>query len=242
MIVEVCANSLESALIAEQAGADRLEVCAELGIGGITPSYGVLLKIKEMLSIPAHVLIRPRSGDFSYSDIEFDVMLSDIDRCVDMGFEGIVSGVLHRDFTLDIERTAALVERSAGLQFTFHRAFDWVADPLRTLAELEAIGVNNILSSGQAKNAVEGLELLEKLLQGAANSTIIPAAGIRSDSALKLKKLGFSAIHLSGVNQYPTLLSPPKVPMITKSLLAEDRIAVTELEIIEEVIKELNKD
>lgn len=237
MIVEVCANSLESALIAQQAGADRLEVCSELGIGGVTPSYGVLTKIREMLSIPVHILIRPRSGDFSYSDIEFDVMLSDIDLCVKMGFEGIVSGVLNRDFTLDKARTTALVERAAGLQFTFHRAFDWVVDPLHTLTELEAIGVNNILSSGQGKNAVEGMGLLNKLLQRAANCTIIPAAGIRSETAIKLKKLGFSAIHLSGINQYPTLVTPPKVPMITKDLLAEDRIAVTDHEIIAEVIK-----
>lgn len=237
MIVEVCANSLESALIAQEAGADRLEVCSELGIGGVTPSYGVLTKIREMLSIPMHILIRPRSGDFSYSDIEFDVMLSDIDLCVKMGFEGIVSGVLNRDFTLDKARTTALVKRAAGLQFTFHRAFDWVADPLHTLTELETIGVNNILSSGQGKNALEGMGLLNKLLQKAVNCTIIPAAGIRSETAMKLKKLGFSAIHLSGINQYPTLVIPPKVPMITKDLLAEDRIAVTDHEIIAEVIK-----
>jgi copper homeostasis protein len=237
MIVEICANSAESAVIAEQAGADRVELCSELGVGGITPSLGLLEKIKETLTIPAHVLIRPRSGDFSYSDSEFDIMLSDIDRCVEMGFEGIVCGVLNRDLSLDTLRTAALVERAAGLQFTFHRAYDWVTNPIQTLTELEAIGVDNILTSGQAKSARQGMPLLEKLLQKAVKSTIIPAAGIRSETALKLKQKGFSTIHLSGVKKHITLPSPPGVPMISKDLIVEDAVAVTDHSIIEEVIK-----
>jgi copper homeostasis protein len=237
MIIEVCANSVESAVIAEKAGADRLEVCSELGIGGITPSLGVLTRIREMVSIPVHILIRPRSGHFSYSDLEFDVMLSDIDRCAEMGFEGIVSGVLRPDFTLDRARTAALVERAAGMKFTFHRAFDWVVDPFETLAELETIGVDNILSSGQRNRAVEGMPLLKKLLGKAVNSTIIPAAGIRSPFALELKELGFSALHLSGINLYPELDASSKISMMSPGLLSDDSIALTDGEIIEQVIK-----
>ncbi|MGB5693976.1 MAG: copper homeostasis protein CutC [Flavobacteriaceae bacterium] len=237
MIVEVCANSVESALIAEKAGADRLELCSELGIGGITPSYGVLSRIREMVTIPVHILIRPRSGHFSYSDAEFSVMLADIDRCVEMGFEGIVSGVLHPEFILDKDRTMALVERAAGRQFTFHRAFDWVADPIQTLSELEAIGVDNILSSGQGNTALEGMGILKELNYKAVNCKIIPAAGIRSEIALELRALGFTAIHLSGINMYQNLDSGSKVSMMTPGLLSEDAIALTDNEIIEDVIK-----
>ena len=237
MIVEVCVNSVESAMIAENAGADRLEICAELGIGGLTPSYGLLAKIKELVNIPAHVLIRPRSGHFSYSDIEFEVMLSDIDRCVDMGFEGIVSGVLHPDYTLDKDRTMALVERAAGLEFTFHRAFDWVLDPIKTLGDLEDIGVDNILSSGQGNSALEGLPLLRELHRRAVKCTIIPAAGIRSEVAQELNKLGFSVIHLSGVKLYQNLHTGPKVSMMTPGLLSETAMALTDGDIIEDVIK-----
>ncbi len=237
MIIEVCANSVESALIAEKAGANRLEVCSELGIGGITPSYGVLIRIREMVSIPVHILIRPRSGHFCYSDIEFDVMLSDIDRCVEMGFEGIVSGVLNPDFTLDRARTATLVERADGLKFTFHRAFDWVVDPFETLTELEDIGVHYILSSGQGKTAAEGMPLLKKLLEKAVNCTIIPASGIRSEIAHELQGLGFSALHLSGINRYPNLDASAKISMMTPELLSDDAIVLTDGEIIEDVIK-----
>ena len=129
MLVEVCANSLESALNAQKGGADRIELCSELGVGGITPSYGLLKMVKERLSVPVHVLIRPRAGDFSYSEMEFELMRRNIALCVDLGFEGIVSGILHRDFSLDEERTGALIEASGSLSFTFHRAFDWVNDP-----------------------------------------------------------------------------------------------------------------
>ncbi|HET8736468.1 MAG TPA: copper homeostasis protein CutC, partial [Pricia sp.] len=94
MLVEVCANSLQSALNAQEAGAHRIELCSELAVGGVTPSYGFLKAVREQITIPVHVLIRPRSGDFTYSEREFDIMKSDITHCVDMGFDGIVSGIL----------------------------------------------------------------------------------------------------------------------------------------------------
>lgn len=237
MIVEVCANSLQSALNAQAAGADRLEICSELGVGGITPSYGMLKRIKELVSVPVHVLIRPRSGDFSYSASDFEVMLYDITTCVELGFDGIVSGVLNPDFTLDITRTNALVECASGLQFTFHRAFDWVIDPLATLDDLEGIGVDNILTSGHGKNAAEGITLLRALFSRANSTTVIPAAGIDPDTALDLKEIGFSAIHLSGVRNYPTLASPPKISLNTISMLTEDEIAITDPDIIRKLIK-----
>lgn len=237
MIVEVCANSVQSALNAQQSGADRLEICSELGIGGITPSYGMLLQMKEEISIPIHVLIRPRSGDFTYSAFEFKTMLDDIDTCVKLGFDGIVSGVLNEEATVDIHRTRLLLKASAGLQFTFHRAFDKVSNPMRALEELEAIGVNNILTSGQQATARAGMPLLKNLLEQVKNCEIIPAAGIRVREAAELKREGFSAIHLSGVVQQSTqakLLGPS---MNTLNLLEEDKIAITDPQLISEVVK-----
>ena len=115
MLVEVCANSLESAMNAQKAGADRIELCSELAVGGITPSYGLLKAVKENVDIPVHVLIRPRSGDFSFTEDEFKIMKRNIELCVDMGFDGIVSGVLQMNFTLDLEKTKMLVDLSGDL-------------------------------------------------------------------------------------------------------------------------------
>ncbi len=237
MIVEVCANSVESAMIAEKAGADRIEVCSELGLGGITPSYGILAEIRDKVSIPVHILIRPRSGHFTYSSIEFDVMLSDIDRCVEMGFKGVVSGVLNHDLSLDKTRTALLVERAGGLQFTFHRAFDWVKDPFETLVQLENMGVDNILTSGQGRSASEGKALLKQLHLRATKCTIIAAAGIRSEIASELKELGFSAIHLSGVKLSPYMDAPPKISMMSPGLFSEDAMVLSDQGVLEDVIK-----
>lgn len=239
MLVEVCANSLESALNAEKAGADRIELCSELGVGGITPSYGLLQSVKEKVSIPAHVLIRPRSGDFTYSDLEFDIMKRNIAVCVDLGFEGIVSGVLHKDYTLDVERTRELIEASNGLIFTFHRAFDWVNDPKGVLAQLEVLGVDYILSSGQQKSSPDGIELLSELQERATKCSIMPGGGIRPENVHRFKQKGFSAIHLSGSKFIKTLDVAPRVPMNSPSFLKDDEINVTDVVLIKKIVNEV---
>jgi len=129
MILEICANSYQSAVNAEIAGAHRIELCSEISVGGTTPSYGLLKKVMYSLSIPVQVLIRPRSGDFHYSNAEFDIMKENILQCKELGCAGIVSGVLHADYTIDKKRTTELIELSKPLCFTFHRAFDVVANP-----------------------------------------------------------------------------------------------------------------
>ncbi len=130
MLLEICANSYQSAINAEKAGANRIELCAELAVGGITPSYGLLKKVMNDLTIPVHVLVRPRSGDFTYSDAEFQILKEDILICKELGVLGIVSGVLNLDNTIDLERTKELVETAKPMNFTFHRAFDWVLNPM----------------------------------------------------------------------------------------------------------------
>ena len=236
MLVEVCANSLESALIAERAGADRIELCSELAVGGITPSYGLLKAVREQISIPVHVLIRPRSGDFTYTDNELNVMLINIGLCVELGFDGIVSGILLKNFTLDVERTRRLKAASGDLKFTFHRAFDWVLNPMDTLKQLENLQVDYILSSGQKKSAQEGIELLTELHARASKIQILPGSGINSHNVELFKEKGFNAVHLSGTEMIETLPKTPKVSMNSPRFLSDDHKAVSQLGNIKDVV------
>ena len=236
MLVEVCANSLESALVAERAGADRIELCSELAVGGLTPSYGLLKAVKEHVKIPVHVLIRPRSGDFTYSDAEFDIMLTDIALCKEMGFEGIVSGVLTKSFTLDVERTRKLKSSAGDLTFTFHRAFDWVKDPFKTLKQLDDLQINYILSSGQQKSALLGIDLLSDLKLQNYSVQIMPGSSINAGNVELFKNKGFSIVHLSGTAMNETLSKAPLISMNTSIFLSDDHVAVTQLENIKAVM------
>lgn len=199
MIFEICASSFESARNAQLAGANRIELCSELGVGGITPSYGLIKKIMEELSIENCVLIRPRSGDFTYTEEEFDVMLRDIAFCRELGCEGVVTGVLNADNTIDEERTKQLIEAAGEMDFVYHRAFDCVPNAEEALKILKKLGVKRILTSGGKKSAVEGLDLLKKLNSIAEGKiTIMPGGGINPQTVLKIKEAGFNEVHFSG--------------------------------------------
>lgn len=237
MIVEVCANSLESALNAQKAGADRIELCAELAVGGVTPSFGLLQLVKEYISIPVNVLIRPRSGDFTYSDLEFEIMKRDVALCRELGFNGIVSGVLSKDLTLDYERTKELIAASRPLEFTFHRAFDWVTDPVATLRQLQELQVDTILSSGQQNSSVEGMDLLNRLSKECKDCVIMPGGGIRDTNVVEFKKKGFMAVHLSGIKFHRTLGHTPQIAMSSPGFLKDDEIGISDLATLKEVVR-----
>ena len=194
MIIEVCAESYEYAVKAEKAGADRIELCKDLHLDGLTPDYETAKRTIDSLNIPVFILIRPREGDFIYSDEEFELMKQDILKFKEMGYKGIVSGVLNDDNSIDIKRTKELVELSKPLEFTFHRAFDVVNDPIEEIENLIKIGVNRILTSGQKEKAIEGLDLLKKLNKISSNRIVImPGSGI---SPLIIEKFkSFSEIH-----------------------------------------------
>ena len=194
MIIEVCAESYEYAVKAEKAGADRIELCKDLHLDGLTPDYECAKRTINTLNIPVFILIRPRKGDFIYSDEEFELMKSDIVKFKEMGCKGIVSGVLNDDNSIDIKRTKELIELSKPLEFTFHRAFDVVSDPLNEIENLIRIGVNRILTSGQKEKAIDGLVLLEQLYSISNNRIIIiPGSGI---SNINFKKFNsFKEIH-----------------------------------------------
>lgn len=236
MQVEVCANSLQSAINAEKAGADRIELCSELGVGGVTPSYGLLKSVKDHIGIPVHVLIRPRSGDFTYSEYEFSCMLQNIALCLDLGFDGVVSGVLTKNFEIDVDRTSKLVETSKGMKFTFHRAFDWAGNPKNALQQLEELKVDYILTSGQQKTAVEGVVLLKELKSVAKHCIIMPGSGINAANAKIFKEIGFLYVHLSGARIKEREILSTKVPMYSASFLKDVVTVETDFEAIKAML------
>ena len=194
MIIEVCAESYEYALKAEKAGADRIELCKDLHLDGLTPDYESAKRTIDSLNIPVFILIRPREGDFIYSNKEFELMKNDIVKFKEMGCKGIVSGVLNDDNSVDVKRTKDLIELSRPLEFTFHRAFDIVSDPLKEIEILIRLGVDRILTSGQKNKATEGLYLLEKLNNISKKRIVImPGSGISNTNFKKFNS--FNEIH-----------------------------------------------
>lgn len=198
MKLEICANSYQSAKNAQDVGAHRIELCQELSVGGITPSFGLLKQVVENLKIPVFVLIRPRAGNFVYSDVEFEIMKKDIQLCKELGCHGIVSGILNTNKTIDLERTKALIKLSKPLSFTFHRAFDVVNNPKEALEQLISLGVDRVLTSGQKQTAEEGLNLLKELNNSAdGRITILGGGGISGANTSKFKSAGIKEIHAS---------------------------------------------
>jgi len=200
MLLEICASTYQSAINAQKGQADRIELCENLSIGGVTPSKKLIKDVVETLKIPVFVLIRPRAGDFVYSEEEFNQMKADIEFCKSIDCKGIVSGVLLSDNSLDIERTKVLIELSKPLPFTFHRAFDQVKNPKETLQQLINLGCSRILTSGQQPTAHEGLLVLNHLRHLANNRLEILVGGsVRSSNAFQFKQAGFNEIHSSAL-------------------------------------------
>ena len=229
MLIEICANSYQSAINAEKAGANRIELCSELAVGGITPSYGLLKKVVENLTIPIHVLVRPRSGDFTYSDDEFQILKEDILICKELGVLGIVSGVLHIDNSIDIERTKELVEIAKPMNFTFHRAFDWVLNPIDEIKNLEKIGVVRILTSGQETSAEKGLNNLIEFQKATSKITIMPGGGINKNNIKLFQENEFKEVHLSATSQTKTI-EKPSISMNSNKHFDETQIATSDIE------------
>lgn len=236
MLVEVCANSLDSALNAQEAGADRIELCAELGVGGITPSHGMIALVKKRLSIPIHVLIRPRSGHFTYDERELEVMIADIAFCKSIGVEGIVTGALTAGFELDEAKTAKLIAKARPLHVTFHRAFDWVKTPVRTLAQLENVGVRSVLTSGQCQTAEQGLMNLRQW-QMATKMTIMVGGGVHPENVLKFKEAGLRAVHLSGTTFHTEIDFKNSISMLSEKHLKTSGVAVTNENVIRQTVQ-----
>ncbi|MGB3345304.1 MAG: copper homeostasis protein CutC [Aequorivita sp.] len=242
MHIEICANSFASAQAAQDAGADRIELCTELSVGGLTPSHGLIEKVILELAIPVHVLIRPRSVDFTYSEEEFDVMLRDIAFCSEIGCAGIVSGVLDHHHEIDIKRTSELIKAGKGMEFTFHRAFDWVKNPLDEIQKLMDLKVDRLLSSGLQPTAIEGISLLKQLDEISKDVLeIMPGGGINIENALKFKEAGFTSIHFSATTKKTVLSQKPKVSMHSGAFFEEGIITTSDKEKIQKVMKLLSE-
>lgn len=177
--IEVCVDSVESALAAEAGGADRIELCAALGEGGLTPTAGLMETVRAEVKLPIAAMIRPRAGDFCYSDHEFAVMRRDLALMKQLGADLIVLGLLAPDGSVDRERTARLVAEARPLPVTFHRAFDVAADARAALECLVELGIERVLTSGQEKSVLEGLELVTELIRWAGDRIlVVPGGGI----------------------------------------------------------------
>jgi copper homeostasis protein len=207
MLLEIAVFNIQSALRAQAAGADRLELCENPHDGGVTPSYGTLKTTIEKISIPVFPIIRPRGGDFLYSREEFEVMKKDVSLCKELGFKGAVSGMLNIDGTIDLERTKQLVELAYPLQITFHRAFDRAKEPLKSLEQIIQTGCARILTSGQKPCVDDALDLLKILIEKVGNRIIIlPRSGVRSNNLQKIMQTGAKEFHSSARKEMPSAM------------------------------------
>jgi len=200
VLVEACVDSLASARQATAGGAGRIELCANLIEGGVTPSLGMLAMIREQISVPVHVLIRPRGGDFLYDEDEMAVMLRDIAGCRAIGADGVVIGTLSPGGTIDGATTRRLVEAARPLAVTFHRAFDLAREPRAALEELVALGIERVLTSGQARTAEAGIPALARLVsQAGGRITILAGGGVDESNAARIVRVtGVREIHIRG--------------------------------------------
>ena len=205
VLLEICATSLEYALAAERAGADRIELCSDLECGGVTPSTGLMEAIRARVRIPIHVLIRPRPGDFFYSAQELLTMRRQIQSAIDLHIDGIVLGVLDNNCEVDISRTRELVECARPLPVTFHRAFDETRSWQKSLEGVIQTGARRLLTSGCRANAIKGLSNLTGVVRQAANRlTVMPGGGITPANGIRIVR-SISAREIHGSLLTPAL-------------------------------------
>jgi copper homeostasis protein len=197
--LEIACFDISSAIAAAQAGADRIELCDNAAVGGTTSSYGTIKLALEKISVPVFPIIRPRGGDFLYTDAEFKTMVYDVELCRELGCKGVVLGLLQQDGNIDTKGTRELVEIAGEMEVTFHRAFDRAASPLQALEDVIATGCKRLLTSGQKENAWDGKDLIRQLVKQAnGRMTVMPGSGIRSGNILELIQFtGVTEMHSS---------------------------------------------
>lgn len=237
LILEICANSIQSAINAQQAGAHRIELCENLEQGGTTPSYGFLVQARKHLNIKINVLIRPRSGDFLYSDLEYQIIQDDIRMAKQLGADGIVCGILLPNGDVDIPRTKALVDLAKPMSFTFHRAYDFTNDPFKALEDVISTGANCLLTSGQQPTAIQGVHLIWELVKVAKDRiTIMPGSGVNADNIEYLIETGATEFHMSGTKSFESGMTFRKMGMILGDPYTDYKILESNIEKINAVL------
>jgi copper homeostasis protein len=242
--LEICVDSVASAVAAEQGGAQRVELCDYLSGGGTTPSAGMISLVRENISLPLHVLIRPRRGDFLYSRVELDIMLRDIKICQDLGADGIVLGLLTKEGDIDVAKTEELMHAAGDLSITFHRAFDLTRDPLKAFDQLVNLGIDRLLTSGQQQTAVMGIPLIKKLQEKAAGKiSIMPGGGVNPGNLREIAtNTGVREVHASVRKSVASdmLFRKEYPPMSSHSSLSEFEQLVADVSMINEMRQALN--
>lgn len=243
-ILEACVDSPESALAAERGGADRLELCGHLIIGGVTPDEWLFGKVREVSKLPVRVLIRPRFGDFCYSDWEYDILREQVRHFRELGADAVVIGCLRPDGTLHMERMAELVELAGDMEITLHRAFDVCRNPYEALEQAISLGIGTILTSGQESSSLKGQECLRKLQEQAKGRiTLMAGAGVHAQVIWELyEKTGIHAYHMSGKMVVPSAMEYRRegVPMGLPGI-SEFEVWRTDEEAIREAAAVLSK-
>ncbi len=221
--LEICAVGLSGALNAQQAGADRIELCENLESGGLTPSYGTLKTIRSLVHIPMHVLIRPRRGDYVYDPAYIDIMLNDIKMVKSLGYEGIVTGALDRLGSLDIDAMQKLLKAARPMKVTFHRAVDVAYDPMQLIQQLIDMGIERVLTSGGMPTAIQGLKAITAMQKAFGDKIAIMAgSGINSSNVLEiLSDTGVNEIHLSATTKVFSQMNPVTKVQKQSELIAE---------------------
>lgn len=234
LVIEACVDSVESAVAAQQGGADRVELCDNLVEGGTTPSLGAIELARQLLTIDLNVIIRPRGGDFCYTDVEFRVMQRDVETAKRAGANGVVIGILTPDGSVDRERTKALVELAHPMSVTFHRAFDMAREPFQALETLIALRIDRVLTSGQEPTVLEGLDLITELVRRAGDRIIVmPGGGITERHIPKIiPQSGAREVHvlLATTVESPMQYRNPRVFMGGELRPPEYTRAVTDAE------------
>jgi len=243
ILLEICCGSAEDAIEASIGGADRVELCSALFLGGLTPSLGSLVQVKQLSKISVMAMNRPRQAGFSYSATELAVMERDTDLLLEHGADGIVFGILNDDGTVDVERTGALRKRIGSRQAVFHRAFDVTPDPFRALEELIDLGITRVLTSGQKNGAPEGAALIKRLIDHARGRIeILPGAGIDLNNVRQfVTSTGCNQIHLTAFTEPhdTSTLAHPDIKFGSENGPSESTFAVTDPVLVRQIKEEL---
>ena len=229
MKLEICVDLLESAVIAQKGGADRIELCADLQLGGTTPSGGLMKAARKHLDIDIYAMIRPRSGDFLYNDMEFETMKADVEMAKEAGLDGVVFGLLDEDGNIDEARMKELIELAKPMKVTVHRAFDVSNDPFKSLETLIDLGVERILTSAGGLKVTDDLPLLSEIVKKADKRIkIMAGSGVSAANAAEIVKTGVDELHLSAKSKYKSqMIFKKEISMGTSE---EEFVEKTDLE------------